>query len=137
MAESLYIVWHRDNELDIPIIDEQHRAIVSTINSLFYFIRERLPRVAMKPTLAILLEYTKLHFTTEEILMEKAGYSELDAHVLLHRRLTDKTIEIAQSPLEPDGAHAVLSFLKDWWLGHINQEDRRYAGTVRRYLEAS
>jgi len=134
MREALYIVWDFDNELDIPIIDEQHRAIVSTINSLFYFIHERLTLVALRPTLHILEEYTKLHFTTEEMLMEKAGYSGVGDHVLLHRQLAKRTATIAHSPLDADSGHEVLSFLKDWWLHHINWEDRKYAPSVQRYL---
>jgi len=134
MQEALYIVWNAKNELDIPIIDEQHRAIVSTINSLFYFIHEKLTLVALKPTLHILSEYTKIHFTTEELLMEKAGYTEFESHVLLHRQLAERTKAIAQSPLERDSALEVLHFLKDWWLNHINWEDRKYAPCVQRYL---
>ena len=135
MREALYIVWSLDNELDIPIIDEQHRAIVSTINSLFYFIHEKLTFVALKPTLHILAEYTKIHFTTEELLMEKAGFPGFENHVLLHRKLAERTTAIAQGPLERDSALEVLHFLKDWWLNHINWEDRKYAPSVQRYLK--
>jgi len=39
MKNILYIVWSDNNELGIPIIDEQHRAIISTINSLHYFMQ--------------------------------------------------------------------------------------------------
>jgi len=135
MTESLYIVWDADNELGIPIIDEQHRAIVSTINSLFYFIHGKLSLIALKPTLRILEEYTRLHFTTEEMLMEKAGYSGYGDHVLLHRELAERTIKIAREPLEADSAHEVLGFLREWWLNHINCEDREYAPSLRRHIE--
>lgn len=73
----LYIVWTEKNILAIPIIDEQHRAIVSIINSLHYYIREGHGDNAMKHTLAILEQYTKLHFNTEEALTEEAGYLSL------------------------------------------------------------
>ncbi len=39
MSNDLYIIWHPDNDLGIPIIDEQHRGLVSAINSLHYFIK--------------------------------------------------------------------------------------------------
>ena len=39
MKTTLYIAWNDDNKLGIPIIDEQYRAIISTINSLHYFMQ--------------------------------------------------------------------------------------------------
>lgn len=135
MTDALYIVWNTDNELEIPIIDEQHRAIVSTINSLFYFLHGKLTLVTLKPTLRILEEYTRLHFTTEEMLMEKAGYSGYRDHVLLHRELAARTTTMAREPLEADRAHEVLGSLKDWWLDHINSEDREYAPTLQRFID--
>ena len=61
----LYIVWNDINKLGIPIIDEQHRGIVATINSFHYFIQEGHGLEALKPTLNILEQYTCIHFKTE------------------------------------------------------------------------
>ena len=35
---NLYIIWEEGYNLGIPIIDEQHRAIVATINTYHYFV---------------------------------------------------------------------------------------------------
>ena len=37
MNNNVFIVWKNSNDCGINIIDEQHRGIVSTINTLFYF----------------------------------------------------------------------------------------------------
>ena len=37
--KNLYITWKNEDELGIPIIDEQHRGVVTAINSLFYFMQ--------------------------------------------------------------------------------------------------
>ncbi|WP_319240117.1 hypothetical protein [uncultured Propionivibrio sp.] len=37
--KDIYIVWNKDNEIGIPIIDEQHRVAVGTINPLFCFMQ--------------------------------------------------------------------------------------------------
>lgn len=134
MEQALYIVWSQDNQLGIAILDEQHRAIVSTINSLFYFIQEKLGAAAVEPTLRVLVEYTKLHFTTEERLMKQAGYLQFDEHIQLHHKLAEQTIALTQSHVEAESAKETLRFLKDWWINHINVEDRKYAPAVRRYL---
>ncbi len=129
----LYIVWNEVNHLGIPILDEQHRGIVSTINSLHYFIQKGMGEQIVKPTLELLQLYSKIHFQTEEALMAKANYSAREKHSLLHRHLINQTavlVREATSNLEPE---AVLKFLKEWWLNHINIEDRKYASALQQY----
>lgn len=126
----LYIVWNKENELGISIIDEQHRGIVSTINSFHYFIRKGHGAEALAPTFNVLSQYTKLHFETEEELMAAAHYPVFDAHVTLHKELTKKTVNAARDAISQEDASVLLALLRDWWLGHINHEDRKYAPYV-------
>lgn len=126
MSKPLYIVWNSNNKLGIPIIDEQHRGIVATINSLHYFIQEGHGLAVLKSTLDILEQYTHIHFQTEEALMKKIKYPDVEAHVLLHRALMKKTKEISGKSIAHKDPGMALIFLKKWWLNHINQEDRKY-----------
>ena len=73
MRNTLYIVWNDDSNLGISIIDEQHRAIVSTINSLHYFIQIGHGNEIIKPTMIMLEQYINIHFQTEEALMAAEG----------------------------------------------------------------
>ena len=130
MNNMLYIVWNEYNNLGIPIIDEQHRGIVSTINSFHYFIQEGLGGDALKPTLNILEQYTKIHFRTEEALIREAGYPGLEEHLLLHGELMKRTIKITRESNSCQEPEVALTFLKEWWLGHINKEDKEYAPYV-------
>lgn len=131
MTSLLYIVWTGKNELGIPIIDEQHRGIVTTINSFHYFINEGHGIEALKPTLHMLLQYTNIHFQTEEKIMVKAGYPDLAAHLSLHTELLRKTKIIAQEAASAKDPKIALTFLKEWWLDHINDEDRKYASYLK------
>ena len=131
VSEMLYIVWNESNNLGIPIIDEQHRGIVTIINSLHHCILEGRGKSAMKPVLAMLEQYTVIHFDNEERLMEEAGYPELDAHAALHRDLSVKTKGFLSQQQDPQ---EILKFLREWWLGHINSEDRKYASLVRKKM---
>jgi len=130
----LYIVWSKENELEIPIIDEQHRGIVSTINSFYYFIQQGHGSEALSPTLNILAQYTNLHFKAEEALMERAKYPALDDHLVLHKELAKKMTILARDLISKEDANSLLGLLKSWWLGHINQEDRKYASPVKKEL---
>jgi len=126
MKNVLYIVWTERNNTGIPIIDEQHRSIVATINSLYYFLQESHGLEISVSTLIIIEQYAHIHFRTEERLMAEAGYPALNDHVLMHKNLVQKSKDLAyEFPLKNDPA-IILKFLKEWWMSHINNEDQKY-----------
>jgi hemerythrin len=127
---TLYIVWNDRYHVGVPIIDEQHRGIVSAINTLFEFIRQGEGQEALKPTFLVLEQYTRLHFKTEERLLQQIKYPDFEAHVGLHRKLVDNTEQIRRTSLASNDPDMVMVFLKEWWMGHINKEDRKYAPYV-------
>ncbi len=132
MHDSLYIVWNEQNNLGINIIDEQHRSIVSTINTFHYFVKKEIGDEAVNSVLKILEQYTYLHFKTEEALILEANYPEFQEHFELHKTLIKKTQEIARDVSINKDTDEILHFLKKWWLNHINIEDRKYAPFVKK-----
>lgn len=134
MRSTLYIVWKDHNNLGIPIIDEQHRGIVSTINSLHHFIHSGHSNEIIKPTMVILEQYTVIHFGAEEALMTKAGYPDFNQHVELHRQLVTHTKKLSLEASRNQDSNMVLKFLKDWWLGHINREDKKYVPFLKKLI---
>ena len=64
--QSVFINWKTDYDLGIPIIDEQHRGIVTIINSLYYGMQNNYMRSLLEPIIGMLHEYTKIHFEIEE-----------------------------------------------------------------------
>ncbi|MBN1806245.1 MAG: hemerythrin family protein [Sedimentisphaerales bacterium] len=126
MKKGLYIVWSDDNNLGIPIIDEQHRGIVSTINSLHHFIITGHGQKMISPIMVTLQQFTDIHFSVEEALMSEAGYPDFDEHIKLHKTLISKTKEVFDEARKNKDPYMVLNFLKEWWLVHINKQDRKY-----------
>ncbi len=134
MNNLLYIVWNDSNNVGIPIIDEQHRGIISNINTLHYFMQTGQGDDVIRPTMIMLTQYTEVHFKTEQALMKKAGYSLLEDHIRMHESLMKKTRVLtidARKDVEPE---QVLSFLKQWWLDHINKEDKKYAPIMKKLI---
>jgi len=132
MKASLYIVWRQAYEFGIPIIDEQHRGIVSTINSLHYFIKSGRGDEIIEPVLTMLEQYADIHFKTEEELCAETNYPALEEHIALHKELVEKTERIsARARIEKD-PDVILAFLKEWWLEHIDVEDRKYASFLQK-----
>ena len=134
MIWSLYIVWKDENNTGIPIIDEQHRSIVSNINSLYYFIQKGESEDIVNYILETLKQYTEIHFTTEEELMKDANYPEIDKHISYHRAFNNK---VAKMWNEPDDDYKVINtvkFLRQWWMHHINNEDIKYVPYIKKNL---
>jgi len=136
MDSFLYIVWEDKNNTGIPIIDEQHRGIVSTINTFYYFIKKGEGLKAITPTLTVLEEYTLLHFSTVEDLFAGSGFPDLNNHVLSHKELLHRTKIIAYESNTKSDANLALKFLKEWWLNHINVEDKKYVSYVMKKLSS-
>ena len=128
--KNMYITWNKENELGIPIIDEQHRGAVATINSLFYFMQDERGLDALRPTLTVLDQYTLIHFETEEAIMKQKGYPDYDAHALLHKELVEKMGHVMREAIAQSDPKVVLTFLKEWWLDHINEQDRKFSTYV-------
>ncbi|QBG47206.1 bacteriohemerythrin [Verrucomicrobia bacterium S94] len=127
LKHNLYIIWKSDNELGIPVVDEQHRAIISVINTLHYFTIHNMGKEVLESILITLKEYTKYHFMLEENVMEMEGYPDFDHHQKLHNQLAIKMKQISSKIKIEHDPGELLKFLRDWWLNHICVEDRKYA----------
>lgn len=132
MPDQLYIVWDEKNRIGVSIIDEQHRSIVSTINTFYYYVSKGAAEAALRPIVIILEQYTRLHFQLEEAIMRENAYPQIEEHQALHAILMKETQNILTHDRMTTDPYAVLTFLKNWWLGHINQEDRAYVPYVRK-----
>lgn len=143
MLANLFIVWSEFYETKIPILDEQHRGLVATINSLFYFMNEcgigemKKDQACnvFKPTLAALEYYRDIHFLTEEFLMETTGYPRVKDHKLLHEKFradTTRLIAKSRKTLDP---HELLVLFKNWWTDHVRIADQAYESHLQAALQ--
>jgi hemerythrin-like metal-binding protein len=79
-----------------------------------------------------LIRYTEFHFAHEERILERVGYTDLQAHRSQHAALTRRVVEF-QTGFEDGNTGlmiAVLVFLKAWLVGHIQTSDAKYAPFV-------
>jgi len=135
LRRSLFIVWGDDDNLGIPLIDEQHRGIVAMINTLYYFMKRGEGERELLRMLEMLEGFFRIHFIVEEEMMARAGYREREAHAAAHadflRKLADarSALDRVNDPLE------LLRDLKTWWVEHIRIEDRKFASLVRSLAE--
>ena len=127
LMQSIFIVWKPEYDLGIPIIDEQHRGIVTIINSLYYGAQKSsFIKNIFSPTISMLRSYADIHFQTEEHFLEAIEYPGAADHSLLHQKYSsilagiDRKSSVDKDPLK------LMEFLKKWWLGHICEEDMQF-----------
>lgn len=131
--KTTLIVWREQNNIDIPFIDEQHRGIVSLINSLHYFNTQNESRHIIERTVKSINQYTRLHFYTEETLFKRFNYPRYEDHKSRHDRLISLMEEKEREYLNSEATdfYAYLMFLKKWWIDHVNNIDRRYVSFLK------
>ena len=121
--------------LGIPIIDSQHKELVVLANELNYkCLRHNKDTVKEGFVCAVRgsINYVKVHFSTEEKIMERVGFPGLEQHKLQHQGFIAKILEEIEG-LESGHALApnrFVIFLKDWVLSHIAISDKEMVDYV-------
>ena len=128
------MIWYDNYNIGIEQVDKQHQKLAKTIRKL----QKSLVNGRFSPetgeTLKFLVEYTKEHFGTEEALMEKVGYEELEAHKKLHHKLVQQVVDILLGLKKGKkiDAYELIDFLTDWLINHIVQEDKKIGKFIER-----
>ncbi len=121
-----------DEKLSVYIkgLDNQHKYLVNTLNSLYHATVAGEGYRVLRDILSRLVEYTKFHFCSEEILMEKYDYprDKFEKHVREHNSFVAaasgfrERYEKGEAELTID----VFKFLAHWVETHIARTDRDY-----------
>ena len=129
--QNIFIVWTPEYNIGLSIIDEQHRGIVSILNSLHYGMQNDFAQEMLVPTIRKIHEYARIHFHVEERLFEKYKFPKAKTHHELHKKLASNVKEIGRKCiLERDPLH-FMEFLKFWWIDHICNDDLQFRDYLR------
>jgi hemerythrin len=122
------IKWNDTYSVQIKEIDDQHKKLIQMINDLHNAMSEGRGKLIVAQILDDLIDYTKTHFKTEEVMMEKCSYPSFRTHKEAHDILTQKVLDI-QSRFQTGQVVVtieVMNFLKDWLTQHILEMDKLY-----------
>lgn len=114
------------------LIDKQHKILINILNDANRCFSGRGDVDLQSKVIEDLINYTVYHFDTEEDLMEKNGYGEVQpddelSHVREHRAFTGKVAEYRSAirhgnPIDHD---QVFAFLNSWLVNHVLGTDKR------------
>ena len=124
-----FLDWDDSYSVGHIEIDIQHRKLVNLINLLHDRMKEGKGKDASVGILKDLLEYADYHFKTEEDLMVKAEFPDLEKHREEHRSFEMKVHSMA---MDAEKGEYLISlelneFLKNWLTSHIKGSDKQYA----------
>ena len=136
MNRPPFIVWHARIETGIAHIDEQHKSIVTIINSFYDTMHNTTDyKELCSRIINTMKTYSSAHFVTEEALLEEVEYKDIEIQKRAHKGLIiemeliwNTNYEGTRNEYDP---RPLLQFLKKWWLSHINEEDQLYAQYIR------
>jgi len=134
MDRPLFIKWNERNETGIALIDEQHKGIVSIINTFYYLMATGSENKMLYSCISDTMKnYSRIHFITEEGFLKESGYKGLEKHAKLHRNLTIEMEQMELHIMVNNEVELLFDFLKKWWLTHINEEDQLFAKHLHDY----
>ncbi|MBK9577984.1 MAG: hemerythrin family protein [Fibrobacterota bacterium] len=117
-------IWTDDIETGFDNIDAQHRALFSLMGEIDVEMGGGTPANSIGGRFRQLLEFTDLHFATEERLMRKLSYEELDSHAKAHLDLRERITEATTRDLDGHDLHSeLMSILSAWLVEHIHAHD--------------
>lgn len=113
---------------DVAEIDQQHRELVNIFDRLNDAVKNHEPRKDIYRIIDDAISYTELHFATEERLMVKSGYPEIEDHKNKHKELI-KDARRLKDKLEYVGEDMFREWFNHWPFGrvlaHIQYADKQ------------
>ena len=126
------IEWKKDYTIGIDRIDHQHQYFVNLINWLGESMDLSLEPWLEKRYIEEVIQYAKFHFVSEENYMHSIGYEETEAHKELHGDLLDTLhYHITRLELKKEGFRELIEFLKEWFINHTLNEDKKIARLIK------
>ncbi|GAP05918.1 hemerythrin-like metal-binding domain [Anaerolinea thermolimosa] len=122
--------WEDRFSVGMDRFDRQHHVLVDLINELHESMREGKGQQELGSILEKLIQYTRVHFASEEEWMVQYQYPGYARHQASHESLTRQVLEFQRQYQDGTIGLSVqmIHFLKEWLVNHILGEDKAYAG---------
>jgi hemerythrin len=134
------VVWDEKYATGIPLIDSQHKELISLTNELFRACLdgEAAVKDVFKETMERMVKYVRFHFGAEQELLQRVKYPDYAEHKKQHDSLVLQILESVKEYNEGKKlvANQFVRTLRDWILGHIALYDRQYAAYIANQLKS-
>ncbi len=120
--------WTKALSVGISEIDDQHKELFGRINKMLNIIVESSEIDETGKVIDFLDEYVVSHFATEEGLMKRFDYPDLEHHLRQHGEFT-REFCLFRDRFSKEGPSRFLAIqieemMVEWWTNHINKVDK-------------
>ncbi len=128
------LVWRRAYECGDSSIDREHKELISHGNTLISAVSNgRIPLDKLPEMLDELIDSVMSHFRSEEFVLARYGYAEVESHALKHQKLVERALELRSMAVAGELALGdVVSFVtRDIVAEHMLVDDHDYFQLLR------
>jgi hemerythrin len=121
--------WDEGLGTGVDSMDAEHRLQVSLINAVEELVRQGRDAELLGKTLQQLVDFTSVHFLSEELMMRLHAYPQHDAHKAAHGELMDQ-LDVLKSKVaagEQRVALELIEGLRAWLVAHVKSMDQGFA----------
>jgi len=122
------LTWNYSCTVGVRAMDDQHGILMDTLNELRLALMRGAGREQVSEMLDRLIEFTRMHFSSEEQMLQQNGFPALAAHRAEHQRLLAQILQASHRTQHGGDlqVRSLLVFLRGWYLAHIEGLDREY-----------
>ena len=124
------VIWDNNLSIDVGLIDDQHKLWIEKFNKVSDAVEKHEGPHQIAQTLGFLIDYTQLHFETEEKHMTAIDYPEFNEHRKMHEELKITLADLVQDYDEEGATHQLAdylnNFLGNWLIKHIKEVDLKF-----------
>ncbi len=124
------VKWDDSYSVNVNQLDNQHKRWLQYINELHTAMSQGKSKIIMQNILEKMMEYTRVHLSTEEDLLKRNNYPEYTEHKAIHDKFTGWVTDVYKKyKTDPHASLSleVMSKIKDWLLNHIKTVDKKYS----------
>ena len=123
------IEWTPALSVGVENIDAQHKIWFEKANNLFEAGRSGKSKEIISEMLDFLDDYTKQHFSDEEIYMEKISYPEIEQQKAAHKNFVEELAKLKEEYQKSGGNISIIinanRMIVNWLTRHISTMDKK------------
>jgi len=128
------IEWESRLAVGIEKIDEQHKQWIGYFNQASEAVTTQKSKAQISKNLGFLLDYTEMHFSTEEKYMQESNYPGFQEHKTKHDALRS-TLNNLVKDFQDEGAtqdlaKAIETLIGNWLISHILTVDQKFGAFI-------
>jgi hemerythrin len=140
-AEVSKIQWEDKFSVDVPELDEFQKTLFDKFNALIDMEKQELDAKTVTNMVSEINDCSKMFFSTEEKILKRQKYPDLESHSRAHRQFIKHAIALRREMAEDVSSHSIDAVLelRDWLVEHIETRDVLYVPFLRinRYINST